>query len=255
MKISLVINTLNEEEHIAACIGSARAFAGEVIVADMGSTDRTAEIAAGLGARVHTIPRVKFVDLVRNDAIALASGDWILVLDADERLTPEVEVQFAAIVSGDSADVVDVPFEVLMFGRPVRYSGWQDARKKIFFKKGFLRFSTTEVHGQPEWQGRLQSLDKSKGALLHYNYRDVRHFVEKMNDYTDGEALKLLRAGARCTPLRGLYWGARHFLRRYVGLSGFRDGAQGLVVCALMGVYWFLAFCKAWQRGGGGRAR
>jgi len=247
MRISLVVHTLNEEAHITDCIASARGFADEVIVADMQSSDRTAVIASGAGAVVHTIPREKFVDPARNRALSFASGDWILVLDADERLTPAVAAQLKNIASGDMADVVNVPFEVRMFGRIVRYSGWQDTRKKVFFKKGFLKYTATEVHGQPDWKGRLAELDKSRGQIVHLNYRDIGHFFEKLNDYTDGEALKLSRTGRRSTPLKGVYWGLRHFFRRYLLQSGYRDGYTGLMLCAFMGFYWFLSFCKAWE--------
>ncbi len=247
MHISLVVNTLNEEANIADCIASVSGFADEVIVVDMESSDRTASIASSFGAVVHTIPREKFVDPARNKALSFASGDWILVLDADERLTPAVAAELKKTADGDMAEVVNVPFEVHMFGRIVRYSGWQDTRKKVFFKNGFLKYTATEVHGQPECKGRLAELDKNKGQIVHLNYRDIGHFFKKLNDYTDGEALKLVRTGGRNTPLKGIYWGLRHFFRRYLLQSGYRDGYTGLMLCAFMGFYWFLAFCKAWE--------
>lgn len=249
MKISVVINTLNEEENIAGCIGSVRGFADEVVVADMHSSDRTAAIAAGLGAEVRAIPRSAFVDPSRNLALSFAAGDWILVLDADERATPEALARLRETAEKDLADVVEAPFEVWMFGRRVRYSGWQDVRKKIFFKKGFLYYTATEVHAQPEWKGRLLKLPAEGGRIVHYNYRSIRQFVSKLNDYTDGEAAKLLREGRGNTPLKGVYWGFRHFLHRYISRSGYRDGYLGLMLSAAMGFYWFVAFCKAWEAG------
>jgi glycosyltransferase involved in cell wall biosynthesis len=246
MKISLVVNTLNEEAHIAGCLASAAGFADEMIVADMHSTDRTAELARSAGAAVHLIPRAPFVDPARNAALELATGDWILILDADERLTPACAARLKQAAEKDEAEVVRVPFEVHMCGAVVRYSGWQNTYRKIFFKRGCLKFPDTEAHAEPQVAGRQKDLS-AEYALPHYNYRDLSHFVEKLNSYTTGEALKIRRQGRPVTPVRGVYWGLRHFFRRYIIQQGWRDGLLGLALCGCMGFYWFLAFCKAWE--------
>ena len=246
-RISLVINTYNEEENIAACIDSARGLFDEVIVADMDSSDRTAEIAASMGASVHTVQRAAYVEPAREKAVSFASGDWIVRLDADERLTPDLCSRLRAIAEKDMADVVDVRDETWMFGRVIRYCGWQDTSTKVLFRKGFLDLSNKDVHAHPEYRGRLLRLERHEGEIIHYNYRDIRQFVAKMNNYTDGEALKLHREGGHPTPLRGVYWGMRHFFRRYFLRFGYKDGWAGFMVCILMGFYWFLAFCKAWE--------
>jgi|SRR3990170_6716155 len=248
VRVSLVINTLNEEHNIGDCIRSATGFADEVIVVDMSSTDRTAEEAKAAGAIVHTIQRAPFVDPTRNYALSLATGNWILLLDADERLTPGLKVELRKIAEEDSADVVNIFDATYMFGHRIHYSGWQNACRRSFFKKGFLVYPETEVHAHPVNKGRLLTLEPTKGVVLHFNYRDLSHFIKKLNDYTDGEALKLLRTGGALTPLRGVYWGARHFFRRYFLLSGYKDGVYGFILSILIGFYWFMAFCKAWER-------
>jgi glycosyltransferase involved in cell wall biosynthesis len=246
-RISLVVCAYNEEHNIGDCIRSAQGLVAEAVVVDMSSSDGTVAAASSLGARVQVVPKVPFVDPTRNYAISLASGDWILMIDADERLSPALAGELRAIADGNLADVVESVSDVYMFGRSIRYSGWQDVNKAIFFKKGFLTYPGTVVHSHPLKKGRKLSLDRSKGVLLHYNYKNIRHFVSKMNDYTDGEALKLLEAGGSPSPLRGAYWGMRHFLRRYALRFGYKDGAYGFMLCGLMGIYWFLAFCKAWE--------
>ena len=248
-RVSLVVCTYNEEQHIGDCIRSAHGLADDVLVVDMSSTDKTADIARSLGASVNIIPKGSFVDPTRNYAFSLASGEWILMLDADERLTPALATEMRAIANGDLADVVEPVQKTYMFGVHIRYSGWQDNRRGILFKKGFLTYPEDEVHAHPALKGRILQLDSSKGVVLHYNYRDIRHFIRKMNDYTDGEALKLVRTGGKHTPLRGIYWGFRHFFRRYFLLQGYRDGWYGFMLCVFMGFYWFLAFCKAWEAG------
>lgn len=246
--ISLVISTLNEENNIADCIRSAQELVNEVIVVDMHSGDRTVEIARSLGATVHLIERRPFVDPTRNFAIAQATGDWILFLDADERLTPKLAAELRRIAEKDQADVVTIQFNTYMFGRHIRYSGWQEDRHHRFFKKGFLEYPNEEIHAHPRTLGRQLTLNGKKGKIQHFNFQDLRHFIKMINDYTDGEALKLLRGNGKITPLRGIYWGLRHFCRRYLKMRGYKDGMYGFILSVFMGFYWFLAFSKAWEQ-------
>jgi len=246
--ISLVISTLNEEKNIADCILSVKQLVNEIIVVDMNSEDRTIEIAKSLGATVYSIERKPFVDPTRNFAFSKASGEWILLLDADERITPQLAEELRLIAERDKADVVKIKFDTFMFGQQIRYSGWQEDSHDRFFKKGFFKYSNQEVHSKPEIKGRHLILDEGKGKIIHYNYRDFAHFIEKLSSYTEGEALKLLRTNVKATLLRGTYWGLRHFFKRYFCLKGYKDGKYGLVLSVFMGFYWFLAFSKAWEK-------
>lgn len=247
ISISMVVNTLNEENNIADCICSAQELVNEVIVVDMHSEDRTVEIARSLGATVHLIERRPFVDPTRNFAIAQATGDWILLLDADERLTPELVTELRSIAEKDQADVVTIQFDTYMFDRHIQYSGWQEDRHHRFFKKGFLEYPNQEIHACPRILGRQLILDGEKGKIQHFNFQDLRHFVKRINDYTEGEALKLLRGNGKITPLRGAYWGLCHFCKRYLKMRGYKDGVYGFILAVFMGFYWFLAFSKAWE--------
>jgi glycosyltransferase involved in cell wall biosynthesis len=244
--ISLVVNTLNEERNIADCILSAKDLVNEVVVADMHSDDRTVEIAQSLGASVYQIERRPFVDPVRNFAIDKANGDWILLLDADERLVPELVTELRRVAEADQADVVELHFDTFMFGQQIQYFSSHEGRCR-FFRKGFLRYTDQEVHGLPKTKGRHLVIPPSAGRLQHYNYENLRHFIKKMNDYTDGEALKLLRSDGTINPLRGAYWGFRNFFKRYFRLECYKGGNYGFILSVLMGFYWFLSFCKAWE--------
>jgi glycosyltransferase involved in cell wall biosynthesis len=239
---------LNEESNISDCILSARELVDEIVVVDMSSDDRTVEIAKSCGAVVYIIERRPFVDPTRNYAIAKATDGWILLLDADEQLTPELTNELYNIAENDKFDTVTIYRDTYMFGRRIRYSGWQGDRHCRFFKKGFVKFTDQEVHYMPEVHGRHMILPSSKGRIQHYNYQDIRHFISKMNDYTDGEALKLLRSDGKISPFRGVYWGIYNFYKRFVKLKGFKDGKYGFILSVLMGFYWFLAFIKAWEQ-------
>ncbi len=248
INISLVVSTLNEEQNISDCILSARELVNEIVVVDMHSDDRTIEIARSLGAKVHLIERERYVDPTRNFAISKAAGKWVLLLDADERLTPKLANELRSIAEKDNVDVVSIQCDTYMFGQHIRYSGWQGDIHYRFFRKGFLKYSDVEVHACPDAHGRELRLDPCNGKIQHFNYKDLSHFVKKMNNYTDGEALKLLRTDGKVTPLRGIYWGLRHFYRRFFKLKGFKDGNYGFILSVLMGFYWFLAFAKAWDK-------
>ncbi len=246
VNISLVVNTLNEERNIADCIHSAKNLVNEIVVADMHSDDRTAEIAQALGASVYQIERRPFVDPVRNFAIDKASGDWILLLDADERLAPELVMELRRVAEADQVDVVELYFDTFMFGEQFHYFSSHEGRCR-FFRKGFLRYTDQEVHGLPKTKGRHLIIPPDKGRLQHYNYENLRHFIKKMNDYTDGEALKLLRSDGTINPLRGAYWGLRNFFKRYFKLGCYKEGNYGFILAVFMGFYWFLSFSKAWE--------
>lgn len=248
VSISLVVNTLNEEQNIAECILSAQELVNEIVVVDMHSVDRTVEIAKSLGAKVHLIERVPFVDPTRNFAIAQAAGNWILLLDADERLTPKLADELRSIAEKDQADVVGIQDETYMFGRQIHYSGWQVSSFFRFFKKGFLEYPDKEVHAKPKIHGRKLMLGPDKGRIQHFAFRDLTHLVMKINNYTDAEAIQLVNSSGTITPLRGVYWGLRHFCKRFFTLRGCKDGNYGFILSALMGFYWFLAFAKAWDK-------
>jgi glycosyltransferase involved in cell wall biosynthesis len=220
----------------------------EVIVVDMHSNDRTAEIARSQGAKVHLVGRKPFVDPVRNFSIAQATGEWILLLDADERLTPELSLELRSIAEKDLADVVTIEFDTYISQQQIKYSGWQKDSHCRFFKKGFLEYPDQEVHASPKICGRNLILPKEKGKIQHFNFRDLQHLINKINDYSDGEAIKLLRTNGKISPLRGVYWGLRHFLKRFLRLRGYKDGKYGFILSMLMGLYWFLSFAKAWEK-------
>lgn len=247
VRISLVVSTLNEENNIADCIRSAQELADEVVVVDMHSGDRTVEIARSLGAIVHLTERRPFVDPTRNSAIAQATGDWILLLDADERLTPKLAVELRNIAEKDEADVVNIQFDTYIIGQHIQYSGWQGDSHHRFFRKGFLEYPDQEVHASPRILGRELILNGRKGRIQHFNFQDLRHFIKAINEYTDGEALRLLRGTGKITPVRGGYWGLCHFFKRYLKLQGYKDGKYGFILSVFMGFYWFLAFAKAWE--------
>lgn len=138
-KISVVINTLNEEKNIALAIKSVREFADEVVVVDMHSEDKTCEVAESLGAKVFTFERKSYVEPARNFAISKASGDWVFILDADERATPQLLAKLKKIVKENQYDFVNIPRKNLIFGKWIRHSlWWPDYNIRFLERFGYL---------------------------------------------------------------------------------------------------------------------
>ncbi|MEK9179498.1 MAG: glycosyltransferase family 2 protein, partial [Patescibacteria group bacterium] len=122
--ISLVVNTKNEEKDIVECIRSAQELVSEVIVADMHSTDKTIEFAKKEGATVFTVKDVGYVEPARNEAIQKAKNEWVLLLDADERLSPGLVPVLSEIAESDKADVVEIPFKTIILGKWMQHTKW-----------------------------------------------------------------------------------------------------------------------------------
>ncbi|HEX6940313.1 MAG TPA: glycosyltransferase family 2 protein [Longimicrobiales bacterium] len=240
-RISVVINTLNEERNLPFALASVRPWADEIVVVDMHSDDRTVEIARAHGANVFLHERREFVEPARAYAVAQATGDWILVLDADELVPEPLSRTLRAIARDDAADVVVLPRLNHLLGAPMRYTGWgphQD-RHPRFFRRGHFR-PTDLIHGSPPPQegARVLHLAYEPGhAIVHFNYVDTAHFLDKLNRYTSIEARQAAERGERAAGPRTLARAARVFLRRYVRQQGYRDGWRGLYLSLLMALY------------------
>src|SRR5579885_3719020 len=191
-KISAYIIAYNEAEKIAAALNSVQ-WADEVIVVDSASTDRTAEIAASLGARVVQVPFAGFGDL-RNRAIEACSHDWIFSLDADERCTAELRDEIIALLAaGPPLDVYRVPRRSYMMGRWIRGSGWYpNFRQPQLFRKGSMRYTLDPVHeGYEVLEGR--PVGTLQNAIWQFPFASLEEVIRKMNRYSSLGAAKLDR--------------------------------------------------------------
>lgn len=242
MSVSVAINTLNEEKNLPFALRSVRSWVDEIVVVDMHSDDRTVRIAESFGARVYTHERLGFADPARAFAISRTTGDWVLILDADEVIPARLAARLSAIARGESAlDVVKIARLNYLLGAPLRHTGWGPSSdyQKRFFRRGSL-VATDTIHDflKPAPGARTCRLPAEDGlAIVHFNYLDVSHFLDKLNRYTTIEAEQARRRGERTSPLGGSVRAAREFLRRYVFARGYRDGWRGFYLSALMALY------------------
>ena len=241
--ISVVVITRNEEAQIADCLASA-AFADDLVVVDDGSTDRTVELARQHTAHILS-RRMDIEGRHRNWAYAQAKHDWVFSLDADERITPELADELAALMrQGPQHVVYNTPIRAYLGDRWIRHGGWYPGRKDRFFDRHKFRYEEAEVHPRPIINGSHGRLTHD---VVHYSYRNFGDFLTSVNNQTTLEAKKWLRDGRSIGLGIALWRTADRFFRAYVGKAGYKDGFLGFMVACFAGGYQLLSYAKYWE--------
>jgi glycosyltransferase involved in cell wall biosynthesis len=189
--ISAVVNTWNEENYIRNCLSTLK-WCDEIIVVDMRSTDRTREIAAEFTDQIILHEPMRYVEPARQFAVDQAKGEWILVLDADEMITPELAEVLKKSTQDGGLDILSIPRKNYMFGKWIKTAGWWPGYQIRFFRKGKLSFSD-RIHSFPQTIGKVRILPaEERYAIIHFNYTDAANFIERLNRYTSIEAENLV---------------------------------------------------------------
>ncbi len=239
--LAVTVITRNEEKNIVACLESAR-WADEIVVLDSGSSDRTVELARQFTDRVLTVPWEGF-GKTKNRAVAEATMPWIFVLDADERITPELRQEIEEIVRADGPlDGYRVPRRNFFCGRFIKHLGWYPDYSIRLFRRDKGRFVEREVHESVQVQGRVGTL---RHPMLHYTYTSLSDFVQRLDRYSTLAAQELLKQGKR--PLWGeLVWRPwLTFLKLYILQRGFLAGRDGYLLASLYSTYTLVKYAKA----------
>ena len=243
MGTSAVIITLNEARHIAECIASVR-FCDEVLVVDSGSTDGTPELAREAGARVMARPFDDFASQ-KNFAVSQAGREWILSLDADERVSAELaaEIPRTLAAAAPQTAAYRMPRWNFIFGRRMRFGGGGGDRPVRLFRREGTRFHGI-VHETAVFGGATEDL---RNPIRHYSTPDAASYMRKLNAYTTLEARLLKERGAG---FKGSDLALRplgRFLQRYVAQAGFLEGHTGLVFALLSAYYEAVRYFKFWE--------
>ncbi len=246
-KISVVINTLNEEKNLPRALASIKSFADEIVVCDMHSVDETVKIAKKAGARIFKHKKTGHVEPARNYAIEKAKGDWILILDADEELTPALRKELKEIVKNPQADYYRLPRKNIIFGKWIEHSRWWPDYNIRFFKKGSVSWSEI-IHSVPMTQGKGLDLEVDEGnAIVHYHYDTIEQYINRLNRYTTEHAKLQIKDGYKFRWQDLIIKPSNEYLSRYFQGEGYKDGIHGLALSLLQAFSELVLYLKIWQ--------
>ncbi len=259
--LSVVISAYNEEAKIKDCLESVN-WADEIILIDNSSTDKTVEIAKKYTSKIFTRPNNPMLNVNKNYGFSKASGNWILSLDADERVTPQLREEIGNLsrLTLDSAaagkfeignsNVVGywIPRKNIIFGKWMQHTGWYPDYQLRLFKKEIGKFPEEHVHEMVHVEGETEHLHE---PLLHYNFETIDQFLRKhLTIYSTNEAEQIIKNGYSFHYLDAIRFPLKEFLSRFFAREGYKDGLHGLIISMLMGFYHFVIFIKIWEKQG-----
>jgi len=240
-ELSAIVITKNEAANIGACLDSL-AFCDERIVVDCGSTDATVEIARRKGARVE-FHEWRGYGPQKNYALSLATGNWVLSVDADERVTPELAAAIKAATAKEGPDAWEFPRLSSFCGRQMRHSGWYPDYVLRLFRRGKALFDDVIVHERVICKGMVKRL---RQPLIHHPVLKLEDALSRMDRYSTASAQALVASGRKVSFLTGVGHGLASFLRTYVLRAGFLDGAEGFLLAVANAEGSYYRYTKAW---------
>jgi glycosyltransferase involved in cell wall biosynthesis len=243
--LSVILITRNEEANLDDCLASLEGIAQQIVVVDTNSTDRTLEIAKTHGAVVSQPTDWPGFGPQKNRALDLATGDWVLSLDADERLTPALRSEISTAIHHSAlVDCFAIPRLSWYCGRFIRHSGWNPDYVDRLFRKGTAHFSDDLVHERLIPQGQVAKLEN---PMLHFSFMNYSQVLQKVDRYSTASAEQAFAKGKTSSPLKAILHGAWSFIKTYIIRAGFLDGAQGfaLAISNSQGTYY--RYLKLWQ--------
>ncbi len=244
--LSVVLIVKNEAANLPACLDTVR-WADELVIVDAGSSDNTIEIARRYTDKVYVESDWQGYGVQRQRAQRSASGDWILMLDADERVTPELRASIEQVIAGDERkSVYAVARLSWCFGRFIRHGGWYPDHVVRLYPREQAQYGEERVHEKLHY-GALQQR-KLSGDLLHFTYRDLHHYLVKSAGYARDWAMQRQARGKQASLLEGAWHGLGCFLRMYLLRGGFLDGRAGLLLALLSAHSTFVKYADLWLR-------
>ncbi len=236
MMLSVIVITKNEAERLPRCLESV-AFADEIIVVDSGSDDDTVAVAQRYTEKVYVTRDWPGFGAQKNRALAHATGEWVLSLDADEWLSSELAAEIMAVLKAPASDVYELSRLSSFCGRSMRHSGWWPDRVVRLFKCGAARFSDDLVHERLVFNGPSKAL---QGILNHESFRTLVDVMNKANSYSSLGAQQALERGSTGGLGKAIAHAVWAFIRTYWIRRGFLDGREGLMlaIANAEGVYY-----------------
>ena len=242
IQLSVVVITKNEVHNIAECLESLK-FADQIVVLDGGSADGTIELAKNMGALVSIDADWQGFGVQKNRALALASGEWVLSIDADERVTPKLQADILNAMRSDKFSVYCFPRMSSYCGQYMRHSGWYPDYTTRLFKRGFAQFSNDLVH---EKLLTSHSVGRLHAHLLHESFSSFEAVLDKANRYSTAGAKILFDKGKKASLGKAFGHGFWAFFRTYILRLGFLDGRMGLILAISNAEGTYYRYLKLW---------
>jgi len=242
LPVSIAIITKDEEYNIEEALKSV-ADAQEIIVVDSFSNDRTVEICRKYTDKVFQHEWEGFARQ-KQKAVDYAGGEWVLILDADERVTSELKAEIRDAISNAGIDGYYMPRENYFLGEWIKYGGWWPDQVLRLFKKDKGHFEIREVHEKIIVEGQTACLNN---PLKHYTYRSISDFVLRADKYSTLAARELIKYSGNTGPFSVTIKPFATFIKMYFIRRGFLDGSRGLILALLYSYYTFLKYVKVWE--------
>lgn len=239
-RLSVIIITLNEAKNIRACLESI-SWADEIIVVDSGSSDETTAICQEFSAKILINSDWQGFGYQKNLALQQATGDWVLSLDADERVSPALRKTIEQTIALPTADAYMLPRQAYFLGKAMRHGGWWPDYVLRLFRRDCGEFSNVLVHETVITQGKVAKLPQ---PLIHYSYVSLEQLLSKINQYSSAGAKQAKEKGKRGSLHKALGRGMWAFFRAYCLRAGFLDGSAGLIAAISKGEETYYRYLK-----------
>lgn len=268
-KISVILATFNEEKNIKDCLESVHQWVDEIVIVDGTSIDKTVEIAKKYTDKIFIKENPPMFHINKQLAIEKATGDWIFYLDADERVTPELRKEILRVIATrdtseesptsrrghhprshreETINGFWIPRKNIIFGKWIQHTGWWPDYQLRLFRRGKSFLPCQSVHEQPQLTGKAGYL---KTPLVHYNYRTISQFIDKLNLlYTENDKNVFLAKKEKLNLSDFISRPAGEFLKRFFKEQGYKDGLHGLVLSLLQTFSTVTTLAKVWEQQG-----
>lgn len=247
MKISAVVSAYNEEKLLGDCLKSLKDLADEIILVDNSSQDRTANIAKKYTPKIFTVANDPvMLNKNKNFGFTKATGDWIISIDADERITTELAKEIKKAIKSKGIVGFEIPRKNIIFNKWIQHSIWWPDYNLRLFRRGSGKFPLRHVHEKLKVSGKVAKLEN---PIEHLNYQTISQYIRKLDgSYTESEVEIYIKSGKNISWYDAMRFPVADFIQTFFLQKGYKDGMHGLVLSILQSFYAFIVFAKIWER-------
>lgn len=246
--ISVTMIVKNEAQDLALCLDTVKDWVDEIVILDSGSSDNTKEIALNYGAKFYENTDWQGFGKQRQIAQRYVTSDYVLWLDADERISPTLRQSILDVVAQNHENTVyQLPRISEVFGREIRHSGWYPDYVIRLYRTNYAQYGDELVHEKVHYPANTK-VEKLKGDLQHFTYKSLHHYLVKSAGYAKAWADQRQAKGKKATLWQGISHAIGCFVKMYILKAGFLDGKQGLLLAILSAHSTFVKYADLWER-------